>query len=278
MYSTGPDMNVVHMSNRYTDVANASKSTNRVGASHLTSVLNACQIGKSVTGVGYDETDILMNASGAVGEANLSDIPFIDLLGDILQKLSPAEFKLGILSQITPNIGSNTMLIDPQQQPVADNMMYTNDVADIAIVSKQATIASMVADASSGMLMENLLTSVSFMATNMTVDGMVAHTVLSFNSVIKDIDKTALVDRFITKFVNVIMPQITEGNQLGVEVAVSIDIMGEARISVVLNNEQPIVYSIPTYADSLFTSVVSDAQTHTRSMSEYTALVNMVTN
>ncbi len=72
------------------------------------------------------------------------------------------------------------------------------------------------------------------------------------------------------------MPQITENNLIGLEVMASIDIFGDAKVSVLLSGGYPIVYSIPAYADSLMTSVVSDAASHDRSLTEYKNLTTLV--
>ncbi len=277
MESTG--FNVVNMDNRFNKNAKASRSTNKIGASHVTSVLNAFTIGKRMSEVGHDASDVYMNAADVTAEMNLINIPFISKISDLSGTLSCVRFPLGLLSRISPDLenGDKINVADDRQAPIDhSSILNTNDVANNAEVTKEAMIASTVTDAITGMLMENMLTSISFSVTNMTHDGVAVSMVMDFQSVIPDIDKTFFVDKIMDKVKLVLMPQITENNLIGLEVMASIDIFGDAKVSVLLSGGYPIVYSIPAYADSLMTSVVSDAASHDRSLTEYKNLTTLV--
>ena len=275
---SGAGENVINLDNRHASVPKASKAKNKIGSNHITSVLNALVIGKSSTDIGYDDKDLYATAGGIVNEVNLSNIPFISLVSDIVNEVTAVEFDLSVLEVITPNVGEVITVGDTKGPPIADASLFTGDVASLGEISKEATIAATVAEAATGMLMESMLTRATFSITNMTSDPIPIYTVSEFDSIIPGIDKVKLMNQFINKLIYVLMPQITEGDLIGLEVMASIDILGDARISVLISGGIPTVFSIPAYADSLFTSVVSDAQMHTNSMSEYENLTSLVLN
>lgn len=274
----GAGEQVLNMTSRRGTIPSASKGANRIGASHLADTLNAFNTAKLVSGIGYDDDDIFTNAQASVSEFNLNNIPLIMTLSNELRVMTPGSASLEKLERISPNLNERTFLSQPSEVPFSDTALFTNDTEDLSQITIEASIASMVADMATGMMMDNLLTSITFSMTNMNFGSELGEIVMDFNSVIPDIDKTAYIQRFMASFKNIAMPQITQNNLIGVEITATIDIMSSARVQVLVSgNNIPIVYNIPLYADSLFTSVVSSKEQHDRSITEYTNLINMIT-
>ena len=271
---------VINTTSRHTHMPSASNMKNRTGSEHMASVLNSMSVGSRVTDIGYESADTYMNAKSIVSETNLSSIPVVVAISELKNETLSATVSISQLGALDPNVSNVTFVSEKRQTPVNldTSVLTTNDTESLRSVSKEATIAAMVADMATGMLVESMLTTITFSITNMTPDGSIVEQVMDFNSIIQDIDKRPLIERFIGKFANIVMPNITEANLLGVEIMATLDVAVEAKISVYIAGSTPVVFSVPVYADSLFTSVVADQVSENRSMTEFGNLVNMVTN
>ncbi len=267
------EYNVNYISNNVGDKPVPSKAGNKVGLEQVTSVLNAVNTGLNSADISFNESDILTNAAGALAEVNLNSIPFISAISKREFVSVATTFQLSALKELDPRLVPT--LVEQTNQAVQINEFNTDNFEDLGRIKKEATIATQVVDSGTGIMLEAMLTTCAFSMTNNTVDGNIAHSIIHFNSVIPVANQIMLMERFIDKFKYLVFPTLSEHNQMAVSITVVLDIASDSRVSVSIGNNHPISYTIPTYADSLFTSVVATNAEYDNSIRGYDTLVSL---
>ena len=238
-----------------------SKRNNNIGVQHVSSVINSYLLGKDMASIGYAQEDTLGVFSSDLNEDNLSTVPFIEALSSQTGDIKTVTFTLNDLIAIDPGVSNVLTLIDNSTQLVNtnfNNIMDTNDTATLNTVSIESSLATTVSESVSSLLAEEMLSVIDFSITNQTVNSEYVETISNVRSYMQGIDPTIYVRRFINKFKALVMPNITKNNLLAVTLYVSADILGDTTVAISVNGAPQVVYRLPTFCNSLYTSMVSD--------------------
>lgn len=261
----------------FNDVPLESKRLNNIGAKHVSEVINSHISAREMADFGHDEKDVLDAASAASIESNLQDVPFIEALSSLTGMIGTVSFDLEKLNVLKPDLESVLMIIDDRQLvgDVSNLMLETNITEQLSTVSVESTIANTLSESITGLLVDEMLSTIDFSVTNMTPNSEIIFTVSNVKSFIHGLDITLYVDRFLNKLRTLIMPGITQNNMLGVDIHVHSDILGDTSIGVSLNNNPPIIFRLPTFCNSLYTSMVGSSEQYNNVVEDYDQILQM---
>jgi len=138
----------------------------------------------------------------------------------------------------------------------------------------ESKIAVLVRDAVSSLLAKNILLDISFSITNnLPVDDMLFQPYFAFPAV-DGINTVALVEKFKVEFLNLIAPQLTKNGKLIIDMDVYSSVTGDTKIAISINGNEKRLYRFPTFADSLYNSLLADKNTFIKVTQDYKTIVD----
>jgi hypothetical protein len=257
----------------------ASNRANNDPIKHFTKTLNAFIDAKNNSEVTTDHKDILRTASSLVEETNILSIPFFYALHTVSGDFSPSKFTLEVMQSIDPGLSSKTHMIDNATDIALVNnntMLDTMDTADMLQPTAETMKATVIAQSINSIMLDQLLSSISVSITNQTGGYIVALT--DVKSFIEGIDVTAYANRAVSQIEAVLMPLVTDGNLTMIEAFITADILGDTTIGISVNMQPNVVYRFPTFADSLYSPVVSSADNKARTINDFSNILDMTYN
>jgi len=263
--------------NLYGSIPLESKRLNSVGSMHVSSVINSFILGSNMAEIGHSNNDIFGVASSDLNENNLSEVPLIQALSSLSGDIVTVEFSLNALARLQPDIESKLILVDNNTPMFKQNatILDTDVTADLSTSSIEGTIAVTISEAVSSLLVDEMLSSIDFSITNMTPNSEVVEAVSNVKSFIHGIDVSMYVERFMGKFKALVVNSITKNNLLGVEIFIHADVLGDTTIAVSINGQAPVVYRLPTFCNSLYTSMVGDENTYNNVVDDFSQIMNI---
>jgi len=153
-------------------------------------------------------------------------------------------------------------------------MLDTADTADTLEPTIENEISQTFINSITAVMSENLLTVFSGVVSNASNVPITA--VSNIRSFLSGVTLDNYGNRVINYINNVIMPLVTHNGLLLVEIAFDANITGDTTISVSVNGGPYVVYRSPTFADSLYSPVVTDSGVSTAVVDDYSHIVNTV--
>lgn len=126
--------------------------------------------------------------------------------------------------------------------------------------------ATILAQSLPSAMMDLMITSITFMATNRTVDGQFFVQVGDVQS-FANIDMSIYVDQFITRLKTEVLRGLSDNNLIDFDLNMTVDITGETRLSISIAGGPLIDYAAPSFSDALFAPVLTNDQQHIESVS-----------
>lgn len=263
MYGNNDSIATINYAGNYSGNTSISDRMNANPLNHFTKTVNSFITARSMAAMSHDTNDILKTASNALTETNILATPFIAALYNLTGIPSPTTFNLNLLQSLSPDLPTNTFVAEQNTDiPVATNTIldsaYTEDLYKNNI---ETIMATTIAQSVSGMLIENLLSVIDFSVTNITGTPVIA---LSYaQSFIEGLDSTSYITSYINKVLArieyVLFPEISSSNQLLLEIFVHVHVLGDANVSISVNNQPHVLYRFPAFADSLYNPVISNS-------------------
>jgi len=259
--------------------ANTSDRINNDPMKYFAKTINSFIEAKNLSDMSSDMTDVLRNASGMVTESSMMSLPFIYALHTITGQFTPTTFTLNVLKIIDPYLENKSHLVDNVNDILGnsyDTILDTNVTAEMLQPTPETLKASTIAQSLNSIMIECLLTSLDISFTNTLGQPVVV--VSDAKSFIEGIDITAYVNRAVSRIKNILIPKITDGNMTLVEVYVHSDILGDTNVGIGLNMNPPITYRFPTFADSLYVPVLSDATNKASTIEDFSNILDLSYN
>ena len=268
--------------------------TDLIPVNHLATTINGILQGTLMNSGTYD-TDTVTYGKLATRKVNLKELEFFRKL---LQQLGPTpglSFPLGWLFKLDKTMTSQKLFIanymggDNTLQALGTGQMVSNEnifsanipmilTSDIGENAGDATLESKIAvlvrDAVSSLLAKNILLDISFSITNnLPVDDMLFQPYFAFPAV-DGINTVALVEKFKVEFLNLIAPQLTKNGKLIIDMDVYSSVTGDTKIAISINGNEKRLYRFPTFADSLYNSLLADKNTFIKVTQDYKTIVD----
>ena len=245
------DMNITNITDNY----NARNTTlsdrnNNNPLSYLNRIINSYSNAKLFGDPCHDAGDIVSMSGHDMSPANMLAIPFIGNLHSLTGIINPTSFNMKTLLAVDNDFKPEDIIlnVNPVTEPVAKPDTTTVEYLVALNVSNIVT----------GLITNNMLSAMSFSSNNL--DDYV-HTIPDSKSVMcDDIDIAKSVDRVMAYVDNVLMPLITLNNTRLVSLNVDCNSVGITTVSIVINNGVLKEFKFPTFADSLYSPIISDLE------------------
>lgn len=238
-----------------------SRRSNNDPIEYFTKTVNAYTDAKNTSNMSADATGIIKAASTNLKEPTTNSISFMYQLHKITGEVTPTAFTMNNLNTMTGgNIKSVIEVMDKSFEAIQDmsvptNFMDTEHTEVLYKADKDTQIVNSIIHTLNTYMAESLLSNLSIQVTNMAMEPVI--TPLGFDSFITGINAIPYVEMVKSKIRTSLLPQITQNNVIGVEFIFTSDLLGDTSISLSLNGAPPVVYRMPTFADSLYNPMVT---------------------
>lgn len=258
-----------------TEPIKTSSRKNNVAPCYLSEILQAGVQAMNASGETATESEIWGTAGGYVREVTVPQDP---ALFDLQRKTSFAEgesFTYGELKYLCAHLDSVTKYILPPKmsQQSAINLpfvdTYTAGQNDGWGGSNAQTVwASILSNAVPTLMIESMIKEVAFTVHNHTLNNDVD---MKFGYCVplgKNLNGVQLAENFKFRMIREIIRDVVAGSPQNFEITGTFDIMGESRLMIRLGNDRPMPFATPTFADNLFSPIMTLGQKDVTTMAD----------
>lgn len=226
---------------------------------YFTKTLNSFVASRNTSNISYENADIYKDAAANVAEENIMGNEFVYALSKVTHSPSPTKFTLDNLLLIDPGMQNKiTMLAGDNRIGYNDSVgldtEFTSDTLQPTIENMTATT---IAQSVSSNMVEHMLTSIDLSFTNKTGKDVVIIT--DVKSFIEGISIASYVNKLESKIESILMPEVTHNGMVQIEVYVHADLLGDTSVAISINNNPNVVVRFPTFADSLYSPVLTNS-------------------
>lgn len=258
-YTSGEDV-IYNLSDELTPNNTAtSRRLNNNPINYLAKSMEAYRCGKISTDVSWDTQSAMENAKSSVAEPTLANNPFLFALTNLTGMVSPSYFTLDMLMRMDPNITQRVKKFNRGQAPVTtqyNTMLNTENPAETIQPTIENLRALFLVNIISSLCVDCLISKCTISLSNSTGEPIVFIT--DPGSIIENLNMISFLEKLEVKIKQLVMPKLTEYNQLLVEAFISCDILGDFTVGISINNNPMEVYRYPVYADGLFTPMITN--------------------
>jgi hypothetical protein len=273
----GQNPNIRYNDSRVKMTSESTRSNRKNGmpTDYLQKVLNAHQSGQDLSDFGIGGEDILVNASSLVYEDPVSRNPLMRQLASIRGIPGTSVFTLSNLMQIDREVGSKVRYAklgnDIQLVHSTGQTAYWNDA------SEKTMVATTLANAVPGLMMDALVEEMIITCTNHDSQGIMSTTLQPIRTIV-NVDPSRGLGVMRTRMEREVMFDLTYGNNKLFWFQMHVSIYGETRIKLIWDGEPMFEYAVPSFCDSLMAPVIStDARSYNGIIEGFQQLTNSLT-
>lgn len=245
----------VDMRTVQTNVAVKSRRANALPATYMAGILENHRVAAHNQEFGSGMQDILTSARGNAAEASVVKDPFLSAMTQITGRPASNMFTMNELRQLDPNIDAVAVIgfSGPTQQAQQHHAGQTQHWAG---TDRETLVATILSQAVPALMMDLALTVLVFKSTNNTIGSQMLTQPLDYHG-FANIDMTENIRIFISQFEAIVLRDITYNNQIGYNLEMRVDLLGETMIRVQLDSGPVIDYVTPSFCDALMTPVLT---------------------
>lgn len=253
-----------------------SQRKNGIPSNYVASILSSYQnaaISPSQDNV--SEASLLGIARDFSSNQTIVNDAFIKAISQLQGVPATSHFTMRDLMNLDPNVVSMTSVVKagPLQVSGMHNAGSTATWDGSDIVTQTASILS---NSVSALLMELGLTGIHFRSTNRNLT-MQAETVIGDYLSFSNQDMSRNIQTFVNRFHHEVLNGITWNNQIGYELEMRVDLLGDTWISLRFGDETQMDFVQPSFADSLIVPVLSGSKDHVQGLAnDFNMFVNSV--
>lgn len=239
-----------------------SRLDNTVPSTYLSKILRGVNdhMSKLDTGGAVDEIDALSNASAAVREQDVSvDGVMVALsMFDNSFYLQHGYITWGQLERMIPNIDAVTAVTNRGnvQRKSALPDAVAGNFASWQGANSETLIVARVAQLLPAIMTSSMVAvvTIAFTNDNLTLTPEVRATY--GQSLIDGLEFVDIQSQMITRFINEVVPTITDQNRSIVNMLIQYNFSTETFINISRNGEPPVPYCVPTFCDAMYTPIL----------------------
>ena len=240
------------------NVPTASKRQNDIPTDYLASVANSYLDSKETADFNIGQNEILSTARQNVMENPISQNPFISALSSIYGVIGVNSFRMQDLISIDPNT-DNVTTVNWIADKHLGELHYAGQTEHLAGADRTTTVAVGLGNSIPALMIEYLITNISFQATNNTVSGQPTVVIMNAQS-ITNADMTQYYRAFETRLINEIINDFTFNNSTSFTLMVDSNLFGDTSIQLSIDGGPLTPFVIPSFSESLFTSIITPNQ------------------
>lgn len=248
---------------RSTDIFRSRRS-NAIPSNFLSNVVDSYRAASTLADFGQGTEDIYGRAIQTSHEASPYENPFIRAISDAKGMINVTYFTMEDLVRIDPMVTSNTHY-DPVKETI--RLTQPGDGESWAAATLETQLATVLSNAVSGLMVDCMLVDITFSCTNMTI-GSIPDTRIIFGQGVTTADMRQYYINFVTRFESEVLPDLTQGNMIPIDILVSADLYGDTKIELSVEGAPHVTYITPSFCDALMAPVV------TTNANEYHGLIH----
>lgn len=202
-------------------------------------------------------TDIYERAKSLAGSDLQFENPFFRRIRSIVNEpgYTGTSFSMSVLEALDPNVAHVTTLAKMGQATQAQyHHQGQTENWNVALV--EAQWATILGQSVPALLLEMMISKMTFMVTNKVMGGIPMITVIDAMSV-TGADITLQLETFKSRLILEVMNDISYNNLMPYEITMRADAFGETRISIMLDNHPMIEFCVPTFIDSMVSPMMT---------------------
>ena len=256
-----------------------------IPTNHLTTVVNSLIQG-SFMNDGLYTSDTLTFSKASSRKTRIEDIQFFRKeFSD--QGTNPGlSFQLGWLFKLDPTFNSeriavanylgNGQVLDSTNVLNANiPLILTSNIGENAEdATLESNMAVLVRDSVSSLIAKNMLIDISFTITNNTPTAEYIFQPYVAYPAVNGINLSGLVEKFKLEFMNLVAPQLSKNNNLLIDIDVYSSMTGDTKVAVSVNGMEKRLYRFPTFADSLYNSMLTNKDMFMKVSQDYKSIVD----
>ncbi len=256
--------------------------SNNNNLSYLSKIFDNYLVNSRMTdrpGLSDNYTSILDSALDKFEGAPLTENPFLRMLsgayGASLRAVT--DFSLEILNQIDPMLQHKVKYIAPQGQ-LKSTLPTVNSGEYWHTQTRETLAATIILNSISAMMFELMISKVKLVSTNFAVNGQMTTNFYSAMS-LTGMDVSPYLQQLKDRIERELMYDLTFMNQDSYQLMVEIDLFGSSSIQIGFGGQPMVPYIQPTFADSLFSPVITSNQNIKNNLvNDFEYMLNAVTS
>lgn len=231
--------------------------TNALAPEYLARTLKAVDHAMQIDN-NMEHNTLYAEARGFVKEPMLNADMFIGMLAHRTRFKENGFITYAELCAVFPETESVRTTIMPREaQRVTSMMPGRGETEYWHMPTNETVIATILTHAVPALMMELMLTKLTFTATNMTLNGQPEIQFRDPRGFIDGMDMTPYVQRFMHRFLTEVMADITRNNLFQVNLAMTCNILGDTMITISISGGASVDYVAPSFCDAMFSPLIT---------------------
>lgn len=242
-----------------------SRRTNGLAASFASSLLSNYSTAVDSGDMHMSQDEVLANARGNVAEGTVNQDPFLRAIANNRGATPSNFFTFADLTRLDPNVTSDqvTVVVIPNDSAskmnTGDYVHRAGDTADWGAATREAQFATIIGQSAPALLMSMGLMRLAFTVTNGTIDAHMDWQVGAIASFSAGMDVSGNIERFFKLLEINIMRDISRNGEVQYIVRCDMRLTSDSLIELSLDGGPMIPYNLPTFADALFTPIITQS-------------------
>jgi hypothetical protein len=241
-----------------------SKREHNVPTDYLGRMIGSYFKSREAVEFGAEGRDLLTSAIGLNREKSLRENMFFQYISGRHPGMSFHQFTMEDLQSIDPGIAQKVMFFKLSEVMRVNNTMPIPDGGNSEHwqgCDLTTQMASMLAEAVPSMMLQSLLSVVSFRSTNHDIGGQHSMVFMNLKS-ISNVEAQTLAKMFQKLFEQHVLPDLTMNGMMPYMLDMTCDISGDTWITLQLDANPALTFSVPSFCDSLFAPVLTNNLNH----------------
>lgn len=241
-----------------------SRRTNGLAASFAASLLTNYSTATDTGDMHKSQDEVMADARGNVAEGTVAQDPFIRAIAHSRGTTASNFFTFGDLERLDPNVNSDQVTVvvlngETTKMSAGDYVHSAGDTADWGGATLEAQVATVIGQSVPGLLMSLGLMRLAFAATNCTINGNMETEIGPVASFSTGIDVSGQIEQFFKLLDITVMRDITRNGEVMYQLRCDMRLTGDSSISIALNGGPMTPFNLPTFADALFTPILTSS-------------------
>jgi len=233
-----------------------SNRSNNIAGNYLASVVDTYKNAQQLAEFGQGTQDIYARSQSMSVEASPYENPFIRAISNARGQNCVTSFDIAVLRRIDPNVENVTNYLRMGHTELAQ-VHQAGQTAFWSGSDATTLAATILSNGVPAVMMDLMISKIFFRSTNNDAGGKVSTIIIDGKS-LTSLDMSQNFELFKVRLEKEILFDLTYGNQVLYQLEMSVDLFGETRITIQLDNDSAVTYTTPSFCDSLLTPIITN--------------------
>lgn len=257
---------------KFVDGAKKSNRSNGLAPEYVSRMMQAVTLAhKDERNLVGDHANMYANARDMIRDPMISKDQFLGMLA--METPDDDNYKVtgsvafGWLCRKFPGLEQQVMAIRQGQTQQTFNT-GTGAGEHWHVTTTEAVMATSLSQSVPAVMLDHMITKLIFVASNETMDGSFNIQIRNAASFTDGIDMSPYIELFMQRLRVEILSDLTNNNLFALRLAMSVDILGETRITIGLAGQPEVEFVTPSFCDGLFVPVITNQHDNLNAIAE----------